>query len=282
MIQQLAETVAAIEKRFSGLPRIGLILGSGQGAFAETLHDRVSIPYGELPHFPRPGIAGHTGNLILGEIEGVSVAVLQGRVHYYEGFSMAQVTYPARVLGYWGIRLLVVTNAAGGINTSFRPGDLMLISDHINMMGANPLIGPNHPELGVRFPDMSEAYDRGLREMALREAARKGIALRQGVYIGLAGPSYETPAEIRMCRALGADAVGMSTVPEVIVASHMGLQVLGVSCITNMAAGILPQRLTHQEVIDTTARVQEQFIGLLRVVIPRMQALAAEAEGREK
>lgn len=282
MLEQLAETIAVIEKRFSGRPRVGLILGSGQGAFAETLPNRVAIPYEDLPHFPRPGIAGHLGNLILGEVGGVAVAVLQGRAHFYEGFSMAQVTYPTRVLGYWGIRQLVVTNAAGGINTSFRPGDLMLVSDHINMMGANPLIGPNHPELGVRFPDMSEAYDRSLREMALREAARQGIALRQGVYVGLAGPSYETPAEIRMCRVLGADAVGMSTVPEVIAANHMGLQVLGVSCITNMAAGILPQRLTHQEVIDTTARVQEQFIGLLRVAIPRMPALAATAGRTEK
>jgi purine-nucleoside phosphorylase len=278
VLQQLRETVAGIRNRYDGQPKIGLILGSGLGAFADTFHERTVIPFNELPHFPCPGVAGHPGNLVLGEAEGVMVAALQGRVHFYEGYSLAEVAYPTRVLAYLGIRQLIVTNAAGGINTLFRPGNLMIISDHINLMGANPLVGTNVDELGERFPDMSEAYDRRMREMALRTAAQKGIPLRQGVYIGLSGPSYETPAEIRMCRALGADAVGMSTVPEVIVANQMGVQVMGISCITNMAAGIVPQRLTHREVIETTERVKEQFVELLRAVIPQLPALAHQGE----
>jgi purine-nucleoside phosphorylase len=255
-----------------------LILGSGLGAFADTFQEQTVIPFSELPHFPRPRVAGHPGNLVLGVAEGVTVAALQGRVHFYEGYSLAEVTYPTRVLGCLGISQLIVTNAAGGINTSFRPGNLMVISDHINSMGANPLVGTNVDELGERFPDMSEAYDRRMRETTLRTAAQKGIPLRQGIYIALTGPSYETPAEIRMCRTLGADAVGMSTVPEVIVANQMGVRVMGISCITNMAAGILPQRLTHREVIETTERVREQFVELLRAVIPQLPALAYEGE----
>jgi purine-nucleoside phosphorylase len=191
-------------------------------------------------------------------------------VHLYEGYTVQDVVYPARVLGCLGIRQLIVTNAAGGINNGFTPGDLMLITDHINMMGCNPLVGPNLDPLGPRFPDMSHAYDPGMRTAALALAREKGIALRQGVYIGLLGPSYETPAEIRMCRALGADAVGMSTVPEVIAANHMGISVLGISCITNMAAGILPQKLTHQEVLDTTKKVEATFSALLAGIIPRL------------
>jgi purine-nucleoside phosphorylase len=216
---------------------------------------------------------GHAGKLILGEASGVPVAALQGRVHFYEGYSMSDVVFPVRVLGGLGIRQLVATNAAGGVNINFRPGDLMLITDHINLMGTNPLVGNNIDELGVRFPDMSEAYDSAMREVALRAARRRGISLREGVYIGLSGPSYETPAEIRMCRALGADAVGMSTVPEVIAASHMGIRTLGISCITNMAAGILPRKLTHQEVMETTEKVKEQFIALLEATIPELPAL---------
>jgi len=203
---------------------------------------------------------------------------MQGRVHFYEGYSMAEVIYPVRVLGALGMRHLIVTNAAGGINLSFRPGDLMVITDHVNMMGTNPLIGPNIDELGERFPDMSDAYSRAMREVALRVAEQKGLFLRQGIYMGLTGPSYETPSEIRMMRALGADAVGMSTVPEVIAANHMGIPVFGISCITNMAAGILPQKLTHQEVMDTTERVKEQFMSLLRSIIPAL-AFLARAEG---
>jgi len=281
MISQLDDTVAAILKRGAERPEIGLILGSGLGAFAERFEDRTIFPYDELPHFPRPSVTGHAGRLIIGKSEGVAAAALQGRVHFYEGFSMAEVIYPVRVLGRLGIKQLIVTNAAGGINTSFRPGDLMLIRDHINLMGSNPLIGKNADELGERFPDMSEAYDDRLREPALRMAAQRGILLRQGVYVGLSGPSYETPAEIRMCRALGADAVGMSTVPEVIAANHMGVQVLGISCITNMAAGILPQRLSHREVIDTTRRVGEQFSELLQAIIPQLPALARQQDGAQ-
>ena len=265
---RIQETVTAVVARCPERPAVGLILGSGLGAYADTFRKRVVIPFQELPHFPKSRVVGHSGNLVLGEVDGVPVAALQGRVHYYQGCSITDVAFPARVLGCLGIRELVVTNAAGGVNTAFKPGDLMLISDHINLMGTNPLIGENIDAMGPRFPDMSEAYSRPLREIALRVGKEKGIPLRQGVYIALAGPSYETPAEIRMCRVLGADAVGMSTVPEVIVLAHMGIQVLGISCITNMAAGILPQKLTHQEVLETTERVKEQFIALLQGVVP--------------
>jgi purine-nucleoside phosphorylase len=272
MNARIQETVGAIVARCSERPTVGLILGSGLGAYADTFKERVVIPFQELPHFPQSRVVGHSGNLVLGKADGVPVAALQGRVHYYQGYSISDVVYPARVLGCLGIRKLVVTNAAGGVNTDFRPGDLMLITDHINLMGANPLIGENIDAMGPRFPDMSEAYSKAMREIALRVGKEKRIPLRQGVYIALAGPSYETPAEIRMFRALGADAVGMSTVPEVIVAAHMGIQVLGISCITNMAAGILPKKLTHQEVIETTDRVKEQFIGLLEGVVPLLVA----------
>jgi purine-nucleoside phosphorylase len=278
MYSRLLETAAFIRKKCAGRPVLGLILGSGLGAFADTLLNPTVIPFHDLPNFPRPTVLGHAGKLILGEAEGVPVAAMQGRVHFYEGHAMSEVVFPVRVLGCLGIRQLVVTNAAGGVNFNFRPGDLMLITDHINMMGTNPLIGPNIEELGVRFPDMSEAYDPALREVALRAAGRLGIPLRQGVYIGLTGPTYETPAEIRACRTLGADAVGMSTVPEVIAAGQMGIGVLGISCITNMAAGILPRKLTHQEVMDTTERVREQFISLLRATVAELPALIPAAE----
>jgi len=268
MLARIDETVAAIVARTSERPALGLILGSGLGAYADSFQDRTVIPFEELPHFPQSRVVGHAGNLVLGMANGVPTVALQGRVHYYQGYSISEVAYPARVLGRLGIRQLIVTNAAGGINTGFKPGDLMLITDHINLMGANPLSGENIDALGPRFPDMSEAYSEAMREIAQRVAKAKRIPLRQGVYIGLAGPSYETPAEIRMCRALGADAVGMSTVPEVIVAAHMGIRVLGISCITNMAAGILPQKLTHQEVIDMTDRVKERFISLLTGIVP--------------
>ena len=270
MDAKLQETVAAVTARHPGVPALGLILGSGLGPYADRFRNRTVVPFEDLPNFPRSTVLGHSGNLVIGEAEGIPAVALQGRVHYYEGYSLAEVTYPARVLGCLGIKQLIVTNAAGGINVNFRPGDLMLITDHINMMGTNPLIGPNLEELGVRFPDMSEAYDSEMRRTASQVAAQRGITLREGVYVGLTGPSYETPAEIRMCRGLGGDAVGMSTVPEVIVANHMGIRVLGISCITNMAAGILPQKLTHQEVIDTTERVKEQFISLLSGIIPAL------------
>src|SRR5688572_18217289 len=263
MYKQIQETVAAIRARHKERPALGLILGSGLGPYADTFEQRTVIPFEDLPHFPRSTVLGHSGNLVLGRAEGVPVAAMQGRVHFYEGYSMHEVVYPVRVLGALGIRRLIVTNAAGGVNLGFRPGDLMLITDHINLMGANPLVGPNIRELGDRFPDMSDPYNFALRERALKAAQESRIGLREGVYLGLSGPSYETPAEIRMFRMLGADAVGMSTVPEVIAANHMGIRVLGISCITNMAAGILPQKLTHQEVMDTTGRVKDQFVSLL-------------------
>ncbi len=280
MYAKIQETVAAIRTRFARNPVLGIILGSGLGAYADTFRNPVIISFEDLPNFPKSTIAGHSGKLVLGEAEGITVAALQGRVHFYEGYTMSEVAFPVRVLGSLGIRQLVVTNAAGGVNFNFRPGDLMVITDHINLMGTNPLIGANIDELGVRFPDMSEAYDPSMRETALRVAGRRGIALRQGVYIGLSGPSYETPAEIRMCRALGADAVGMSTVPEVIAANQMGIRVLGISCITNMAAGILPRKLSHQEVMETTERVKEHFIALLQATVPALPALVASETTR--
>jgi purine-nucleoside phosphorylase len=237
----IREAVGFIRSRSRLQSALGLILGSGLGACADSFQDRVIIPYNELPHFPSTTVSGHQGNLIIGITEGVPAVVLQGRIHLYEGYSIADVAFPLRVLGSLGIRFLIVTNAVGSINASFQPGDLMLITDHINMMDANPLVGPNLDALGPRFPDMSEAYDADMRGIAMEAAERLHITLRQGIYIGLRGPSYETPAEIRMCRVFGADAVGMSSIPEVIVARHMGIRVLGLSCITNMAAGVLPQ-----------------------------------------
>jgi len=266
----IQETVDSITSICAVKPILGLILGSGLGSFADSLQNKQEIAFEKLPHFPRSTVVGHSGKLVFGEAGGVPVAALQGRIHFYEGYSLREVTYPARILGTLGIRKLIITNAAGGINMKFRPGDLMLITDHINLMGTNPLIGPNPNESGDRFPDMSDAYDSDMRQIAMRVAAQNGIRLQQGIYAGLTGPSYETPAEIRMLRILGADAVGMSTVPEVIVANHMRILVLGISCITNMAAGILPQKLTHQEVLDTTEKVREQFATLLSKIIPKL------------
>lgn len=274
MHSRINETVDLIRDRlsvFSGRrPLLGLILGSGLGGFADSFRDRAVIPFSQLPHFPSPTVPGHSGNLVVGYAEGVPAVALQGRIHLYEGHSIEEVVFPVRVLGALGIRRLVITNAAGGINPTFQPGALMLITDHINMMGTNPLIGPNVDEMGPRFPDMSEAYDEEMRTIALEAAEQKKIPLYQGVYIGFSGPSYETPAEIRMCRTLGADAVGMSTIPEVITANHMGMRVLGISCITNMAAGILPRKLTHEEVIDTAEKASGKLQSLLRSILPRL------------
>jgi len=267
--EQIQETVAAVRaKAGSAAPRVGIILGSGLGSFADQLSSRASIPYQELLHFPSASVPGHAGRLVLGELGGVTVVAMQGRVHGYEGYTPAQVAYPARVLCGLGIKALVVTNAAGGINRALRPGDLMAITDHINLTGGNPLQGPNEVQVGPRFPDMSAAYDPWLlsRMMEVAQAAR--IDLRQGVYAGLAGPSYETPAEIRMLRVLGADAVGMSTVPEVIAAAHMGVKVAGVSCITNFAAGLGHKPLSHEEVAETAGRVKETFSRLLAELLP--------------
>jgi purine-nucleoside phosphorylase len=275
MYEKIQETVRAIVALYRKPTRIGLILGSGLGSFADVLENRCVIPFESLPHFPKSTAEGHAGNLVLGESENVPVAVLQGRVHFYEGYSLAETTYPVRVLGCLGVKEIIISNAAGAISPRFSPGDLMLITDHINLMGGNPLIGKNVEELGPRFPDMSAAYNPTMREIALQAAAHLGLELGQGVYVGFAGPSYETPAEIRMCRYLGGDAVGMSTVPEVIAANHMAMRVLGISCITNMAAGIVEQRLTHQDVIEITGRVSQRFAGLLRAIINRLAAAEA-------
>jgi purine-nucleoside phosphorylase len=271
--EKIQEAAAAVRACCGARPAIGLILGSGLGGFCETMQHREAMRFEEIPNFPRATITGHVGRLVFGDVMGVPVAALAGRVHFYEGNSMAQVGFPVRVLGCLGIRRLIITNAAGGINAAFQPGDLMLIRDHINLMGANPLAGGNIDELGPRFPDMSEAYDSAMCEAALRAAAGTGVKLKVGVYVALSGPSYETPAEIGMCRILGGDAVGMSTVPEVIVANHMGIRVLGVSCITNMAAGLLPRRLSHEEVLETTERTKEKFSLLLTSLIPLVSEL---------
>src|SRR5580765_3121725 len=261
---------AFLRSRIAQFPATAIVLGSGLGAFAERLESPTVIPYGEIPKWPTSNVIGHAGKLVVGRIAGRDVSVLSGRAHFYEGHPLATVTFSTRVLGRLGVKTLVLTNAAGGINTSFSPGTLMVIDDHLNFMGSNPLVGPNDDRFGVRFPDMTVVYSSRLRRVADEAAAAAGVALRHGVYVGLHGPSYETPAEIRAFRTLGADAVGMSTVPEAIVARHMGLEVLGISCISNMAAGILPQLLTEEEVIETTGRVRDQFIALLEGVIDRL------------
>ena len=248
-------------------PAIGLILGSGLGDFADTLEDALRIPYSEIPNFPVPTVPGHSGALVFGRKCGQTVVVLQGRIHYYEGLSQQEITLPVRVLAALGVKTLVLTNACGGVNLSFRPGDLMLISDHINFSGANPLIGPNLDAFGPRFPDMSDLYTASLRSAIKEKAAAAGIPLQEGVYAMYSGPNYETPAEIRMFRILGADTVGMSTVPEALVAGQCGMQVVGISCITNMAAGVLPVKLSHAEVMETAALVHDKFQNLLDIVL---------------
>ncbi|MBI3940145.1 MAG: purine-nucleoside phosphorylase [Acidobacteria bacterium] len=270
--RRLDEAVYAISGRMAGPPSVGLILGSGLGEFLNDLAGNTSVSYADIPNFPRSTVVGHAGNLIFNRIGTMTFAALQGRVHYYEGYSIREVVFPVRVLARLGVGKLIITNAAGGINRTFQPGDLMLIADHINLMGANPLTGQNLEALGPRFPDMSEAYSRKFRELARAVAEEKRIGLQEGVYVGLAGPSYETPAEIRMLAALGADAVGMSTVPEVIAGRHAGIAVLGVSCITNMAAGILDRKLDHAEVMETTVRVKDKFAGLVRGLLDRLAA----------
>ncbi|HXZ13317.1 MAG TPA: purine-nucleoside phosphorylase [Candidatus Sulfotelmatobacter sp.] len=251
-------------------PKIGLVLGSGLGAFADELENAARIPYQKIPGFPRSTAIGHAGRLVIGTSAGIALAAMQGRVHFYEGYSAKEVVFPMRVFGRMGIRAAILTNAAGGIRTEYKQGALVVLRDHINLQGANPLIGPNDERFGPRFPDMTQAYWKSYREAALVEAKRLGIEAHEGVYAALSGPSYETPAEIRYLRTIGADLVGMSTVPEVIVARHMGMRVLGISCVTNMAAGILDQPLDHREVMETAERVKSQFIALLRAVIARI------------
>jgi purine-nucleoside phosphorylase len=253
-------------------PKIALVLGSGLGAFADELAGVTKIPYQKIPGFPRSTAEGHAGRLVVGKIGNIEVAAMQGRVHAYEGYSAKEVVFPMRVLGRLGIRTAILTNAAGGIDLNYKQGALVAIGDHLNLQGTNPLTGPNDERFGPRFPDMTQAYAKPYRDIALAEAKRLGIDLREGVYAALSGPSYETPAEIRYLRTIGADLVGMSTVPETIVARHMGIQVLGISCVTNMAAGILDQPINHAEVMETGERVKAHFIALLRAVIPRIVA----------
>ncbi len=251
-------------------PQIALVLGSGLGAFAEELSDAVCVPYRDIPHYPCPTAEGHAGQLVVGSVAGVPVAAMQGRVHLYEGLPIQQVVFPMRVFGRMGIRAAILTNAAGGVNLQLKPGCLVVLQDHINLQGVNPLLGPNDERFGVRFVDMSKAYDPAFREIALREAARVGADVFQGTYAAVTGPTYETPAEIRYLRTIGADVIGMSTVAEVITARHMGIRVLAISCVTNMAAGILDQPITHEEVLETGRRVRGQFTALLRAVIPQL------------
>jgi purine-nucleoside phosphorylase len=270
-----AEEAAALIRYRSPLhPALGVVLGSGLGAFAASLDSPTAVPYTEIPHFPRSTAIGHGGELVLGRCRGVPVAVMSGRVHLYEGYTPHQVVFPVRVLGRLGVRILVLTNAAGSVNAHFRPGELMVIEDHINYMGSNPLVGPNEEELGERFFDMSEAYDPGLREIAAKAMAKAGFPARKGVYIAFSGPSYETPAEIRMARTLGADAVGMSTVPEVLAARHMGIRVLGISCLTNMAAGVVDQKLDYREVLEVGEKVKTGLMEVLAQVIEGAGQLA--------
>jgi purine-nucleoside phosphorylase len=264
-----AERAAALIRQRSPLqPQIAIVLGTGLGGFADKLENQTAIPYSEIPHFPRPTVEGHAGRLVLGSFAGTPLAVMQGRVHPYEGYSPRQVIYPIQVLARLGIRTLVVTNAAGAIRTDLAPGQLVLINDHINFTGNHPLAGPNDPRFGERFFDMSDAYSRRIRQLAHRAAAAESIRLPEGVYLGLTGPSFETPAEIRAFRALGADLVGMSTVHEVIAARHVGMEVLGFSSVTNMAAGVLDEPISHSEVMEIGARVQHTLTHLLAALVP--------------
>src|SRR5262249_49455857 len=255
LYDKAAEAAAMLKSNISFDVETFIVLGSGLGAFADGLEDAVSISYKDIPYLPQSTVEGHSGKLVVGKCEGVPVAVMAGRFHYYEGYSMQEVVFPIRIAGLAGVKKLVITNAAGAVNTDFRPGDLMILEDHINLIGNNPLRGQNDPRFGLRFPDMSEIYYRPYRDLAEHEGRAIGLQMWRGVYIAVSGPSYETPAEIRMLRALGADAVGMSTIPEAITARQMGMKVLGISCISNMAAGIKEGELTHQEVLDIGANV---------------------------
>lgn len=268
--ERVEAAAEVIRRRGGALPQAALILGSGLGDFADTLADAVAMPYGELPNWPASTVVGHSGRLVIGTVAGRRVAALAGRVHAYEGHPLGTVAFATRVMGRLGVKQLVLTNAAGGVNTGFARGALMIMDDHINLLGANPLAGENDERFGPRFPDMTEVYSKRLRRLADEAAAAKGLPVTHGVYAALPGPSYETPAEIRYLRTIGADAVGMSTVPEALAARHMGLEVLGLSCITNMAAGVLPEPLNHDEVLETTRRVRGTFIALLEGIIERL------------
>ncbi len=268
LVENIREAATFVGSKSKLRPSIGVVLGSGLGGFADSLAGATSLPYEEIPHFPRSSVTGHKGRLLVGTFESVPLYVMSGRVHAYEGYSPHDVVFPARVLGTLGVKSLILTNAAGAVNTAFKPGELMLMTDHINLMGLNPLVGAEFPELGQRFTDLSSAYDVKLAETCDQAARRIGLNLRKGVYAAFLGPSFETPAEIRMVRTLGADAVGMSTVLETIAAHQMGVRVLGISCISNMAAGILPQKINHLEVMEIGRQVQSVFIELMTSLLP--------------
>lgn len=277
-MRHVAETARYLSQRLPRMPRIAVVLGSGLGVFAEALEEAVVVPYAEIPGWPRSTAVGHAGTLVLGRLGSLELICLSGRAHLYEGYTAQEVTFGVRVLARLGVHSIVLTNAAGGINLAYSQGALVLISDHINLQGTNPLTGANDDALGPRFPDMSDAYSASYRHIAKQVAAECGIEIAEGVYAGLTGPSYETPAEIRYLRVIGADLVGMSTVPEVIVANHMGLRVLAISCVTNMAAGILPQRIDHAEVLETGAKVRHTLVRFLRALLPRIEQSHAGAD----
>jgi len=266
-VQRAAELV---QSKLKAIPETAVVLGSGLGAFASSLERATSIPYDTIPNWPASSVIGHEGRLVIGDIAGRHIAALSGRAHFYEGHDLRSVTFGARVLGALGVKVIILTNAAGGINSDFSPGDLMVIEDHINLLGSNPLIGPNDERFGVRFPDLTNVYSPRLRQLADETAAAQRVTLQHGIYVACHGPSYETPAEVRYLRTIGADAVGMSTVPEAIVARHMGIEVLGISCITNFAAGVQPQPLNHDEVIETARRVRARFVALLTGIIAQI------------
>lgn len=282
---KVSEAAEYVRSCLEGLsPRVGLVLGSGLGAAANAVSEAVVVPYQDIPHFPQSTVEGHSGRMVAGRLGGVPVLIMQGRVHFYEGYSPAQVTFPMRVMGMLGVRSVILTNAAGGILETYRPGQLVLLADHINLMGWNPLVGPNEPRFGIkrgtglRFFDMTEAYSKRLREMARRAAADDGLTLEEGVYLAVSGPNFETPAEIQAFKALGATLVGMSTVPETIVARHMGLEVLGISCVTNLAAGLSSEQLSHEEVFETARLVERRLGSLLeRLVVWISTLLEVEA-----
>jgi purine-nucleoside phosphorylase len=273
-VEKIREAVTHVGSRVRARPQVAIVLGSGLGAFAGSLGERVTIPYSEIPHFPRSSVEGHSGSLIAGSFKGAPLYVMAGRVHAYEGYGAEEVVFPVRVLGTLGVKMLVLTNAAGAVNTAFKPGELMIVTDHINLTGMNPLVGPQFPELGHRFTDMTEGYHPKLVSACEQSARRIGLNMRKGVYLGLLGPSFETPAEIRMFRTLGADAVGMSTVLECIAANQMGVKVLGISCMTNMAAGILMKKLDHKEVMEVGASVASVIQELLAELVPALAKLA--------
>lgn len=269
-MERITRAADAVREKI-GTADIAIVLGSGLGDYDSLLKNARKIAYADIPGFPVSTVAGHAGNLLCGYLHGKKVLMMSGRFHSYEGYDLKDVTLPVRVMKLLGVKVLILTNAAGAVNTGFYPGDLMLISDHLNLCGKNPLIGPNLDEFGTRFPDMSNVYDKELRNLARRVAAKENILLREGVYTMFSGPSYETPAEVRMARILGGDTVGMSTVPEAIVAVHSGIKVLGISCMTNMAAGILEQPLSHQEVMETSAKARDKFRKVLDGVISEME-----------